>query len=269
MVPTKYGISFQTDVLMQGGALVLVYTDGSVLLSIGGVEMGQGLFTKMIQVASRALNIDISRIHLSEVATDKVPNAGPTAASINSDLYGMAVIDACNVLKKRLEPYKTKNPNGKWEEWVMAAYIDRVSLAATGFYAAPKIEYSYETNSGNLFEYFTYGVACSEVIIDCLTGDHQVLRTDIVMDVGESLNPAIDIGQIEGGFTQGYGYFTMEEMVFSPSGELFSRGPGTYKIPGLSDIPKIFNVSLLKGAPNPRAVYSSKVSLSSNFLFFI
>ncbi|XP_063822615.1 xanthine dehydrogenase-like isoform X2 [Ostrinia nubilalis] len=258
MVPTKYGISFQSDVLNQGGALLLVYNDGSVLLSIGGIEMGQGLFTKMIQVASRALNVDVDKIHISEMSTDKVPNSSPTAASISSDLYGMAVINACNVLNERLKPYKDVNPTGKWEDWVSAAYVDRVHLSATGFYAAPKIEFDPKTSSGTLFEYFTYGVACSEVIIDCLTGDHQVLRTDIVMDVGESLNPAIDIGQIEGAFMQGYGFCTMEEMVFSPKGEALSRGPGAYKIPGFSDIPKVFNVSLLKGAPNPRAVYSSK-----------
>ncbi|XP_053612796.1 xanthine dehydrogenase-like [Plodia interpunctella] len=258
VLPTKYGISFQTDVLMQGGALLLVYNDGSVLLSIGGIEMGQGLFTKMIQVASRALEIDINKIHISEMSTDKVPNSSPTAASISSDLYGMAVLDACKTLKERIEPYKLKNRDGKWEDWVMAAYLDRVSLFATGFYKAPKIEYNAENNSGNLFEYFTYGVACSEVMIDCLTGDHQVLRTDIVMDVGESLNPAIDIGQIEGAFMQGYGFHTIEEMVFSPTGEILSRGPGAYKIPGFSDVPNSFNVSLLKGAPNPRAVYSSK-----------
>ncbi|CAH0581384.1 unnamed protein product [Chrysodeixis includens] len=258
LVPTKYGISFQVNVLMQAGALLLVYKDGSVLLSIGGIEMGQGLFTKMIQVAATALEIDYTKIHISEMSTDKVPNSSPTAASISSDLYGMAVIEACNTLKARLEPFKAKNPNGKWDDWVIDAYVNRVSLSATGFYAAPEITYDSETNSGNLYEYFTYGVACSEVIIDCLTGDHQVLRTDIVMDVGESLNPAIDIGQVEGAFMQGYGYYTMEEMVFSPRGEALSRGPGAYKIPGFSDIPKVFNVSLLKGAPNPRAVYSSK-----------
>ncbi|CAH2247060.1 jg23904 [Pararge aegeria aegeria] len=258
MVPTKYGISFGVDVLMQGGALLIIYKDGSVLLSIGGIEMGQGLFTKMIQVASKALNVDISKIHINEMATDKVPNSVPTAASVSSDLYGMAVINACNILNERLEPFKIQNPDGKWEDWVSAAHLNRVNLSATGFYAAPKIEYNREKNYGDLFEYFTYGVACSEVIIDCLTGDHQVLRTDIVMDLGESLNPAIDIGQIEGAFIQGYGFYTMEEMLFSPTGEVLSRGPGTYKIPGFSDIPKEFNVSLLKGAPNPRAVYSSK-----------
>ncbi|KAL4716333.1 hypothetical protein ACJJTC_006695 [Scirpophaga incertulas] len=258
LVPTKYGISFQQDILMQAGALILVYHDGSILLSIGGIEMGQGLFTKMIQVASRALNVDITKIHISEMSTDKVPNSSSTAGSISSDIYGMAVIDACNVLNDRLKIYKQQCPNGVWEDWVSAAYIDRVSLSATGFYAAPKIEYDIRTNSGNLYEYFTYGVACSEVLIDCLTGDHQILRTDIVMDVGESLNPAIDIGQIEGAFMQGYGFCTLEEMTFSPKGEVLSKGPGAYKIPGFSDIPKEFNVYLLKGAPNPRAVYSSK-----------
>ncbi|XP_048480655.1 xanthine dehydrogenase [Plutella xylostella] len=258
IVPTKYGISFGSDFLMQAGALLLVYTDGSVLLSIGGIEMGQGLFTKMIQVASRALEIDISKIHISEMSSDKVPNSSPTAASISSDLYGMAVLDACKTLMDRLKPYKTKNPNGKWEDWISAAYMDRVNLSVSGFYRAPKIQYDKETNSGDLYEYFTYGVACSEVLVDCLTGDHEVLRSDIVMDLGDSLNPAIDIGQIEGAFMQGYGLFTIEELVFSPSGALLSRGPGAYKIPAISDIPKEFNVSLLKGAPNPRAVYSSK-----------
>ncbi|XP_050664859.1 xanthine dehydrogenase-like [Leptidea sinapis] len=258
ILPTKYGISFQLDLLNQGGALLIVYTDGSVLISIGGIEMGQGLFTKMIQVASRALQVDISKIHISEMATDKVPNSSPTAASISSDLYGMAVLNACNTLNERLQPFKDKNPDGNWEDWVSAAYVDRVSLSATGFYAAPEMEYNPETNSGRIFEYYTFGVACSEVLVDCLTGDHQVLRTDIVMDLGESLNPAIDIGQIEGAFMQGYGLFTMEEMLYSPEGEILSRGPGAYKIPAFSDIPKELNVSLLKGAPNPRAVYSSK-----------
>ncbi|XP_032515070.2 xanthine dehydrogenase-like [Danaus plexippus] len=258
IVPTKYGISFQGDLLMQGGVLLLIYKDGSVLLTLGGIEMGQGLFTKMIQVASRSLEVDVSKIHISEMATDKVPNSSPTAASISSDIYGMAVINACNTINDRLKPIKAKNPEGRWEEWISHAYCQRISLSAAGFYSAPKIDYDREKNSGNLYEYFTYGVACSEVIIDCLTGDHRVLRTDIVMDVGESLNPAIDIGQIEGAFIQGYGYYTLEEMLFSPTGEVLTKGPGAYKIPGFSDIPKEFNVALLKGAPNARAVYSSK-----------
>ncbi|KZC06074.1 Xanthine dehydrogenase [Dufourea novaeangliae] len=258
IVPTKFGISFTVPFLNQSGALVHVYTDGSVLISHGGVEMGQGLHTKMIQVASRVLKIKPEMIHIMETATDKVPNTSPTAASAASDLNGMAVLNACEKIMKRLKPVIDKNPTGTWKEWVSAAYLERISLSSTGFYKTPNIGYSFETNSGNPFNYFTYGVACSEVEIDCLTGDHQVLRTDIVMDLGESLNPAIDIGQVEGGFMQGYGLFTLEEMVYLRNGALFSRGPGAYKLPGFADIPELFNVSLLKGAPNPRAVYSSK-----------
>ncbi|XP_064072025.1 xanthine dehydrogenase-like [Vanessa tameamea] len=258
VVPTMFGIAFKEKLLNQAGALVMIYTDGSVLLSHGGTEMGQGLHTKMIQVASRALGIDISKIHISETATDKVPNTSATAASASSDLNGMAVLEACQTLVKRLQPYKEKNPNGKWEDWVSAAYVDRVSLSATGFYATPDIGYNINTNTGKAFNYYTFGVACTEVEIDCLSGDHQLIRTDIVMDLGESINPAIDIGQIEGAFIQGYGLFTMEELIYSPTGTLYSRGPGAYKIPGFGDIPQEFNVSLLKGAPNPRAVYSSK-----------
>ncbi|CAH2108386.1 unnamed protein product [Euphydryas editha] len=258
VIPTKFGIAFTEKFLNQSGALVLIYTDGSVLLSHGGTEMGQGLHTKMIQVASRALGIDISKIHISETSTEKVPNTSATAASSGSDLNGMAILEACEILKKRLQPYINKNPDGKWEDWVSAAYMDRVSLSATGFYATPDIGYDFKNNTGKAFNYFTFGVACTEVEIDCLSGDHQVIRTDIVMDLGESINPAIDIGQIEGAFIQGYGLFTMEELIYSPTGTLYSRGPGAYKIPGFGDIPQEFNVSLLKGAPNPRAVYSSK-----------
>lgn len=262
IIPTKFGIAFTEKMLNQAGALAIIYVDGSVLLSHGGTEMGQGLHTKMVQVASRVLGIDISKIHISETSTDKVPNTSATAASAGSDLNGMAVLDACTKLINRIQPYKDKNPNGKWEDWIVAAYLDRVSLSATGFHATPGIGYDFKTNTGKPFNYFTYGVACSEVEIDCLSGDHQVIRTDIVMDLGESLNPAIDIGQIEGAFVQGQGLFTMEELIYSPTGTLYSRGPGAYKIPGFGDIPQEFNVSLLKGAPNPRAVYSSKVGIS-------
>lgn len=258
IVPTKFGISFSIAFLNQAGALVHVYTDGSVLISHGGVEMGQGLHTKMIQVASRSLKIKPDKIHITETATDKVPNTSATAASASSDLNGMAIMNACNKIMERLKPVIDKNPNGTWEEWVTTAYLERISLSAAGFYKTPDIQYSFETNTGNVFNYFTYGVACSEVEIDCLTGDHQVLQTDIVMDLGESLNPAIDIGQIEGAFMQGYGLFTLEEMIYLRNGAIATRGPGAYKIPGFADIPEIFNVSLLKGASNPRAVYSSK-----------
>ncbi|XP_017768324.1 PREDICTED: xanthine dehydrogenase isoform X2 [Nicrophorus vespilloides] len=258
VVPTKFGIAFTLPFLNQGGALVLIYRDGSVLISHGGTEMGQGLHTKMIQVASKALGIPISMIHIVETATDKVPNTSPTAASASSDLNGMAILDACNTINERLKVIKSNNPNGTWEEWINAAYFERISLSATGFYKTPGLGYSWETNSGNAFNYYTCGVSITEVEVDCLTGDHQVLRTDIVMDLGDSLNPAIDVGQIEGGFMQGYGLFVMEEMMYSPTGTIFTRGPGAYKIPGFGDIPSEFNVSLLKGASNPRAVYSSK-----------
>ncbi|XP_044734531.1 xanthine dehydrogenase isoform X2 [Chrysoperla carnea] len=258
VVPSCFGIAFTALFLNQAGALLHVYTDGSVLLSHGGTEMGQGLHTKMIQIASRVLGISHTKIHITETATDKVPNTSATAASAGSDLNGMAVLNACNVIMERLKPYKEKNPKGKWEDWVNAAYFDRVSLSTTGFYKTPIDGYNWATGTGTPFNYFTYGFASTEVEIDCLTGDHKVLKTDIVMDLGESLNPAIDIGQIEGAFMQGYGLFCIEELLYSPTGTLYTRGPGAYKLPGFGDIPTEFNVSLLKGAPNPRAVYSSK-----------
>ncbi|KAK3093911.1 hypothetical protein FSP39_021700 [Pinctada imbricata] len=258
IVPTKFGISYTLKLLNQAGALIMVYRDGSVLLTHGGTEMGQGLHTKMIQVASRTLKVPASKIHISETSTNTVPNTSATAASCSSDLNGMAVMYACQTILQRLEPIIRENPKGSWEDWVKAAYAARISLSTTGFYKTPDIGYNFETNTGNPFNYFSYGVACSEVEIDCLTGDHQVLRTDIVMDVGVSINPAIDIGQIEGGFIQGYGLMMLELQKVSPDGFLFTRGPGNYKIPGFGDIPVEFNVSLLKGSVNKRAVYSSK-----------
>lgn len=261
LVPTKYGIAFGVLHLNQAGALINIYGDGSVLLTHGGVEIGQGLHTKMLQCAARALDIPIELIHIAETATDKVPNTSATAASVGSDLNGMAVINACEKLNRRLQPIKDANPKGTWQEWVNKAYFDRVSLSATGFYKIPDIGYDPVTNpNARLYNYFTNGVGVSVVEIDCLTGDHQVLSTDIVMDIGSSINPAIDIGQIEGAFMQGYGLFTLEELIYSPTGTLYSRGPGMYKLPGFADIPAEFNVSLLTGAPNPRAVYSSKVN---------
>ncbi|PIO30993.1 hypothetical protein AB205_0063890 [Aquarana catesbeiana] len=233
IIPTKFGISFTLVLLNQAGALVHVYIDGSVLLTHGGTEMGQGLHTKMIQVASKALGIPTSKIHISETSTNTVPNTSPTAASASSDLNGMAI-------------------------YIKAAYEDRVSLSVTGFYKTEGIGYDPIKNEGNPSNYFSYGVACSEVEIDCLTGDHKNLRTDIVMDVGTSLNPAIDIGQVEGAFVQGIGLFTMEELKYSPEGNLYTRGPGMYKIPAFGDIPAEFNVSLLRDCPNSKAIYSSK-----------
>uniref|UniRef100_A0A3Q3N181 Xanthine dehydrogenase/oxidase n=1 Tax=Mastacembelus armatus TaxID=205130 RepID=A0A3Q3N181_9TELE len=258
IVPTKFGISFTAIFLNQAGALVHIYTDGSVLLTHGGTEMGQGLHTKMVQVASRVLGIPCSKIHISETSTNTVPNTSPTAASASSDLNGAAVQNACKVLVSRLEPYKTRNPEGSWDDWVKAAYFDRVSLSANGFYKTPDLGYDFESNSGRAFNYFSYGVACSEVEVDCLTGAHKNLSTTIVMDVGHSLNPALDIGQVEGGFMQGLGLFTLEELHYSPQGVLLTRGPGSYKIPAFGDIPAQLSVSLLRDATNDKAIFASK-----------
>ncbi|XP_028998370.1 xanthine dehydrogenase/oxidase [Betta splendens] len=258
IVPTKFGISFTSTFLNQAGALVHIYTDGSVLLTHGGTEMGQGLHTKMVQIASRVLGIPSSKIHISETNTNTVPNTSPTAASASSDLNGAAVQNACQILVKRLEPYKASNPKGSWEDWVNAAYFDRVSLSANGFYRTPDLGYDFDSNSGRVFNYFSYGAACTEVEIDCLTGAHKNLSTTIVMDVGNSLNPAIDIGQVEGAFMQGLGLFTLEELHYSPEGVLLTRGPGSYKIPAFGDIPAQLTVSLLRDAPNHKAIYASK-----------
>ncbi|XP_065173829.1 xanthine dehydrogenase-like [Atheta coriaria] len=258
---TTYGIGFGNDALQQAGALILIYKDGSVLLTHGGVEMGQGLHTKMIQVASKMLNIPIEKIHTTEASSDKVPNTTATVASMSSDLNGMAVRDACIKINNRLEPIKAKNPKGTWEEWIMAAYNQRISLSATGFHREPPVNWDWTTNTGDkMFNYFSFGAAVTEVEIDCLTGDHQLLRTDIVMDLGNSLNPAIDIGQIEGAFMIGYGLFVREEMVTLQDGTYLSKGPGAYKIPCFGDIPIEFNVALLKDSSNPRAVFSSKTT---------
>ncbi|KAF2366370.1 Aldehyde oxidase/xanthine dehydrogenase molybdopterin binding [Trinorchestia longiramus] len=259
IVPTKFGISFTATLLNQAGALVMVYKDGSVLLTHGGTEMGQGLHTKMIQVAAKTLGVPMDLIHISETASDKVPNTSPTAASSSSDLNGEAVLRACVELRDRLAPYREKNPDAGWSSWVLAAYLDRVQLSATGFYATPGlVPFNYETQEGKPFCYFSFGAAVAEVEVDCLTGDHTVLRADIVMDVGQSLNPAVDIGQIEGAFLQGQGLFTIEELRYTPEGSLLTRGPGAYKLPGVQDIPCELNVTLLREAGNPKAVYSSK-----------
>ncbi|KAK7104188.1 xanthine dehydrogenase/oxidase-like isoform X2 [Littorina saxatilis] len=260
ILPTKFGLSFTKLDMNQGGALVHIYTDGSVLVSHGGVEMGQGLHTKMIQIASRVLAVAPSRVLISENSTNTVPNTTPTAASMSSDIYGQAVKEACETLRERLDKHQKACGDvvASWEELVKSAYLARVNLSASGFFIVPDLGYDFATNSGNPFAYFTYGVACSEVEVDCLTGDHRVMQTDIVMDVGKSLNPTIDVGQIEGGFVQGYGMMMLEQYKVRPDGTLLTRGPGTYKIPSLGNVPAVFNVSLLRHSNNPKAVYSSK-----------
>ncbi|GAB5367188.1 hypothetical protein AAMO2058_001208200, partial [Amorphochlora amoebiformis] len=266
LIPTKFGIAFTAKFMNQGGALVHVYTDGSVLVTHGGTEMGQGLHTKMIQVAAGAFGIPIEMVHIAETATDKVPNTSPTAASMSSDINGMAVYRACEQIIKRLKPLKEKmGPKTTWKELIHTAYFERINLSAQGFYKVPDVGFDFTTQTGPGFSYFSYGVACAEVEVDVLNGDHQVIHVGIVMDVGNSLNPAIDIGQIEGAFTQGMGLFTMEECVWGDKdhpwlrpGSLFTQGPGAYKIPSFNDVPLEFNISLLKNAPNPKAIHSSK-----------
>ncbi|CAJ0933287.1 unnamed protein product, partial [Mesorhabditis belari] len=260
MVSTKFGIGMgEKPFLNQAGCLILVYCDGSVLISHAGMEMGQGLHIKILQIASRCLNIPIEMIHIQETSSDKVPNTTPTVASLGSDLNGEAVKDACSQLLSRLKPYMDSNPTGKWVDWVVSAYFDRVLLSATGMGRNKCDPINFETGKGGKhFAYCVYGTACCVAEVDCLTGDHRLLSTDIVMDIGDSINPAIDIGQIEGAFTQGYGLFTMEEIKVRPNGMRLTRGPGVYKIPSADDAPCAFNVSLLRDSGNPYAIFASK-----------
>ncbi|TID12881.1 xanthine dehydrogenase [Venturia nashicola] len=248
IVPTKFGISFTALFLNQAGALVHIYHDGSILLAHGGTEMGQGLHTKMCMIAAEALKVPQESVFISETATNTVANTSSTAASASSDLNGYAIWNACEQLNERLAPYREKlGPDAPMSKLAHAAYFDRVNLSAQGFYKTPDIGYVWGPNTGQMFFYFTQGVTAAEVEIDTLTGDWTCLRADIKMDVGRSINPAIDYGQIEGAFIQGQGLFTTEEMLWHrQSGSIFTKGPGAYKIPGFRDIPQEFNVSLLK-----------------------
>lgn len=258
MIPIKYGIGFAEGFLNQAAALVHIYKDGSVLVSHGGTEMGQGIHTKIQQVASRELNVPLSLIHITETATSSVPNTCPSAASFGTDANGMAVKDACETLFKRLEPIRKQDPNGTWKSWISKAFFDKISLSATGYYRGQDLYMDWEKQEGWPYAYFTYAACCSEVELDCLTGEYRTIRTDLVADIGRSINPSVDIGQIEGAFMQGLGLYTMEELKFSPSGVLYTRGPGQYKIPAVCDVPLQFNVYLLSGSHNPHAIYSSK-----------
>ncbi|XP_036417928.1 aldehyde oxidase 3-like [Colossoma macropomum] len=258
LVPIKYGIGFAEGFLNQAAALVHIYKDGSVLVSHGGTEMGQGIHTKVQQVASRELDVPLSMIHISETSTSSVPNTCPSAASFGTDANGMAVKDACQTLYKRLEPIRKQDPNGTWQSWIAKAFLEKISLSATGFYRGHDLCMDWEKQEGRPYAYFTYATCCSEVELDCLTGEYRTVRTDLVADIGQSINPSIDIGQIEGAFMQGLGLYTMEELKFSPSGVLYTRGPGQYKIPAVCDVPLQFNVCLLAGSHNPHAIYSSK-----------
>lgn len=278
LTPVKFGISFTATHLNQAGALVHVYTDGSVHLNHGGTEMGQGLFTKVAQVVAEEFQIDIDRIKITASDTSKVPNASATAASAGSDLNGKAAQAAAATIKKRLITYAAKHYDVSeddiefvnnhvrvgdgsvtFEELVMGAWFERVSLSATGFYRTPRINYDRTTFSGRPFFYYAYGAAVSEVVIDTLTGEYRILRVDILHDCGESINPAIDMGQIEGGFVQGTGWLTSEELWWNGDGKLMTHAPSTYKIPTCSDIPVDFRATMLETASNrEETIYRSK-----------
>jgi xanthine dehydrogenase large subunit len=269
LTPVKFGISFTMTAYNQAGALVHIYNDGSIHLNHGGTEMGQGLYTKVAQVVADTFQVDIDRVKITATTTGKVPNTSATAASSGSDLNGMAAYDAARQIKERLIDFATRQwkvgrdkieflPNRvrigseivPFDTFVRAAYYDRVQLSAAGFYKTPKIHWDRKAGRGRPFYYFAYGAACSEVAIDTLTGEYLVERTDILHDVGKSLNPAIDIGQIEGGFVQGLGWLTTEELWWDGKGRLRTHAPSTYKIPLASDRPKIFNVKLAEWSEN-------------------
>ena len=288
--PTKFGISFTSKFMNQGGALVHLYTDGTVLVSHGGTEMGQGLHTKVCQVAAQAFGIPLDHVYVNDTSSDKVANTLPTAASMGTDLYGMATLDACLQILKRIQPIKDSlPPDALLKDVAKKAFFDRVDLSAHGFFALDNDRCGYDwfkekpegypddlpENSwkGRAFNYFTQGVALSVVEIDVLTGDHKTLSTDLLVDVGSSINPAIDIGQIEGAFVQGMGWSTIEEVIYGdddhtwiqPRARVFTTGPGTYKIPAFNDVPESFNVTLLD-SENPFAVHSSKAVGEPPFL---
>ncbi len=278
LTPVKFGISFTASFLNQAGALVHVYTDGSIHLNHGGTEMGQGLNTKVAQVVAEVFQVDIERIQVTATNTDKVPNTSPTAASSGADLNGKAAQNAAQTIKQRLVEFAARKwqifeedvefKNGQvrlrdhyisFEELIQQAYFGQVSLSSTGFYRTPKIYYDRSQARGRPFYYFAYGAACSEVIVDTLTGEYKMLRSDILHDVGASLNPAIDIGQVEGGFVQGLGWLTMEELVWNDKGKLMTNGPASYKIPAVADMPLDLRVKLVENRKNPEdTVFHSK-----------
>ncbi|PZU61056.1 MAG: xanthine dehydrogenase molybdopterin binding subunit [Sphingobium sp.] len=269
LTPVKFGISFTTTHLNQAGALVLVYADGSIQLNHGGTEMGQGLMVKVAQVVADVFAVPLEKVRITATRTDKVPNTSATAASSGADLNGMAAHNAATAIRDRLAALLAHRHGVTPEDvrftagGVVAgdtvmpfaalcrlAHMSRISLAASGFYATPDIHYDRPTHSGRPFFYFAYGAAMSEVVIDTLTGEHKVLAVDILHDVGRSLNPAIDLGQVEGGFIQGMGWLTTEELVFDGKGRLLTHAPSTYKIPTASDRPKHLNIALWEHGRN-------------------
>lgn len=281
--PVKFGISFTTSFLNQAGALVNIYQDGTLLVNHGGTEMGQGLHTKIIDIAALEFGIDRSRVKVNATNTSKIPNTSATAASSGTDLNGMAVKDAIRKLKKRLAKvalkewmyreeyikevvfennmiYLDSQPEMvfNFDELIQKAYLGRTSLSATGFYRTPDIHFDRDKGKGKPFHYFAFGMSISEVMIDTLTGYMKLIRTDILHDAGKSINIAIDKGQIEGGFIQGLGWVTTEDLKYDAKGNLLNHSPDTYKIPGIADIPDDFRVEILKEVPNPTTIRQSK-----------
>ena len=257
ITPVKFGISFTATWYNQAGALVLIYRDGSVQVSHGGTEMGQGLHTKIRQIAADALGVDLERVRIMPTRTDKVPNTSATAASASTDLNGAAVLDACRQLKERLAPVAA-GEDLPFAHLVEVAYRERIPLFAQGFYRTPEIHWDASTGQGRPFYYFAYGAAVTEVEVDGFTGQYTVLRTDILEDVGESSSPLIDRGQVEGGFLQGLGWLTLEELVWNDDGRLMTSGASTYKLPSWSELPKDFRVDFLTRAAEPNVVCGSK-----------
>jgi xanthine dehydrogenase large subunit len=278
LTPVKFGISFTLIHLNQAGALVHLYRDGSIALNHGGTEMGQGLFIKVAQVVAEEFGVGLDMVKITATSTGKVPNTGPTAASAGTDLNAQAAVAACRAIKERLfdfiqERWGVGRDRVQFREGKVfvgneamtlgaladAAHVARVSLSATGFYKTPKISWDRAKVSGRPFYYFAYGAACSEVTIDTMTGEMKVDRVDILHDVGKSINPAIDIGQIEGGFVQGMGWLTSEELVWDSAGRLMTHAPSTYKIPTASDLPADFRVALYESGGNREdSIYRSK-----------
>ena len=274
ITPVKFGISFTTWHLNQAGALVHIYSnDGSVHVNTGAIEMGQGTHTKIAQLVANELGLNFSRVKVSATRTDKVPNTSASAASSTTDLNGAAALNAISKIKMNLSAYikrkyKIKNGEGIYENGIVKfkgksfkfnslikeAYLNRVSLSSSGFYATPKIHFDKKNFKGRPFLYFCYGAAVSEVMIDTLTGENKIIRTDILHDAGKAINPAIEIGQIEGGFVQGAGWLTMEEVKWKSNGQITTHSPSTYKIPAASDMPEKFNVEIFKKGKNVEQV---------------
>jgi xanthine dehydrogenase large subunit len=295
ITPVKFGISFNKVQYNQAGAHVLVYADGTVQINHGGTEMGQGLHSKMLAVASRTLGIAMDRIRVMTTSTEQVPNTSATAASAGTDLNGQAIRQACETIQMRIANVLRNAwnlPNGaeltchdgQWQsadgahccsfvESVHRSYDARVGLAATGFYATPNLSWDLHTNQGSPFYYFAYGAAVCEVEIDCFTGEWKLLQTDVLHDVGDSLNQLIDVGQIEGGFAQGMGWLTMEELYWDASGRLRTVAPSTYKIPTISELPNCmegkFNVHMLENAAQSGVIFGSKAVGEPPFMLAI